>query len=333
MSAPTSPMLGNFVVLNQEVGRGTFGRVYKALHVPTGLMAAAKMILPGHMEKTKVLAEVHLLRRLIHSNIVRFYDHFELADGTDVIFMELVDHCERIEQVQSQGARVGHCDLLDRLQSQGKLQEPEARSYFGQIASAVAFMHSQGVVHLDLKLDNILLGSDGRAKLCDFGLAHEFKRDAATGLPIPERLSVFCGSMSYVAPEVLLCRFRRPSTGAVYDYDAELVDVWSLGVMLFGLMAGFFPFNSAEKSDWRFASVCGSVLKRRSMTRSVYGLYERPCFLSDGAVALIDACLGLKPSERFSMAQILASPWLSGSGGKSLKAQESYCEEQVLRCV
>ncbi|GAU20990.1 hypothetical protein TSUD_201390 [Trifolium subterraneum] len=115
--------------------------------------------------------------------------------------------------------------LLDKLSYVNKLDECEARKLFQQLIDAVDYCHNNGVYHRDLKPENLLIDSKGNLKVSDFGLSALKKSD--------DVLSTRCGSPCYVAPEVLMNK----------GYDGAAVDVWSCGVILFELLAGFLPFD------------------------------------------------------------------------------------------
>merc|ERR1711908_249506 len=98
----------------------------------------------------------------------------------------------------------------------------------------------------DLKLENVLLNDAGVLKLIDFGLSHQYARDAKTGeIDRSRPITGFCGSKSYAAPELLAGAF----------YDGYQADMWSIGVCLFGLLNGFFPVDEAKPSDWRYTKL------------------------------------------------------------------------------
>ncbi|RRT48360.1 hypothetical protein B296_00046276 [Ensete ventricosum] len=120
-------------------------------------------------------------------------------------------------------------ELFDRIARNGKLKEDEARKYFQQLIDAVDYCHSRGVFHRDLKPENLLLDSNGVLKISDFGLS---------ALPQQEDglLYTTCGTPNYVAPEVVKDK----------GYDGAKSDIWSCGVILFVLMAGYLPFEDSN---------------------------------------------------------------------------------------
>jgi len=183
--------------------------------------------------------------------------------------------------------------LFTRVIETGSLTEDEARPFMAQLASAVSYLHSEGIVHCDIKLENILL-KDEQIKLCDFGLAHAFARPPWGGKPLATPLTKVCGSKSYCAPEVL--------SGSPYDgYGA---DMWSCGVCCFAMHAGFFPLEEASTSDWRFGRLRHADTSGLSPTMIIFGFYERECSFSPTMIDLIDGLLALEPSRRLTAEQM-----------------------------
>merc|ERR1711871_1330679 len=122
----------------------------------------------------------------------------------------------------------------------GCLPEPVAKTYFSQLMQAVQHCHQRGVAHRDIKLENIGVAEDGVLKLLDFGLAKPNQSQHS-------RLHDLCGSKNYLAPEV--------STLGPNGYNGFVADVWSCGIVLFAMLAGFFPLEGTSASDWRFQEV------------------------------------------------------------------------------
>ncbi|XP_064642595.1 testis-specific serine/threonine-protein kinase 3-like [Lineus longissimus] len=169
-------------------------------------------------------------------------------------------------------------DLLQYVNQAGVLPEAEARRLFRQIIAAVKVLHEAKVVHRDIKLDNILLDEDNNVKLADFGFAR---------LQYSYELSkTFCGSYAYAAPEIL--------DGE--DYDGKLADVWSLGVCLYGMLHGRVPFHE-EDVDILRQSMDGEIHFNAGVTKEC----------SD----LIRSMLRVDRSQRVSLADIVASPWMT----------------------
>lgn len=151
---------------------------------------------------------------------------------------------------------------------------------FSQLVGAVAYVHSKQCVHRDLKLENILLDKHENVKLCDFGFTREYEGKASY-------LQTFCGTICYSAPEMLKGE----------KYAGEKVDVWSLGIILYALLAGELPYDDDDDQ----------ITKRRILT-------EDPIYndkFTDEAKALINLLLSKRPLIRPSLEDILSHPFLS----------------------
>lgn len=122
-------------------------------------------------------------------------------------------------------------DLMFHMQRQRRLPEEHARFYSAEITLALSFLHDKGIIYRDLKLDNVLLDSEGHVKLTDYGMCKE-------GLRLGETTSTFCGTPNYIAPEIL--------RGDDYDFG---VDWWALGVLLFEMLVGRSPFDIVGQTD------------------------------------------------------------------------------------
>lgn len=153
--------------------------------------------------------ELEILRKAKHPNIVKLVEEYK-TDEYVYLIMEFL--------------KAG--DLLEDLSEKKTYSEREASKMVADLASAIAYLHSQSIVHRDLKLENILIQNfnDGTItlKLGDFGLAEK----------LDEKLNLKCGSPVYVAPEIL---FGKP-----YGFE---VDVWSLGIITYILLCGYAPFQ------------------------------------------------------------------------------------------
>jgi len=270
----------------REIGSGGYGKVVAAKNTRTGEKVAAKIVSTGRMKMHAIQKEIDLMARFSHPNIIALRGQEQIGKNM-VIYMELA----------------GGGELFSRVINAGSLTEDEARPYFRELLLAVQHMHEKGVVHRDLKLENVLLHDD-HCKVCDFGLAHvhepdpdkphQFKR-----VPLRE----VCGSKSYCAPEVLAGR----------GYAGEPADVWSCGICLFAMLAGFFPLDEASGSDWRFERVKMAAAHAMSATHTIFGFYERPCTLTREVTDLIDGMLIVDPARRLTVQEVINSPWFTGA--------------------
>jgi len=268
-----------------ELGTGGYGKVVKAVHAD-GRFAAAKLISTGRMKRTAIEKEIGFMAKLKHPHIVEFFGWEQLPEHNRmIIYMELA----------------GSGELFSRVINAGCLTEAEARHYFVQIMQAVQHMHSVGVVHRDLKLENVLLDGADNCKVCDFGLAHEYEFSANKELQLT-KLREICGSKSYCAPEVL----------QGHGYDGFPTDVWSCGICLFAMLAGFFPLDEASGADWRYERVKLAAASGQSTTCTIFGFYDRPCTLSREVTSVIDGMLTVDPARRLQVPETLGSPWALG---------------------
>jgi serine/threonine protein kinase len=160
------------------------------------------------------------------------------------------------------------------------LEDFQAKNLFAQILSAVSYSHSRSVAHLDLKLENVLVDRDWRTKVIDWGLS--------TTDPI--NCFKLCGTPEYAAPEMWTRSKSVP-------FDARAADVFSLGVMLYALLVGRFPFTSCELSAMRRG-------------QEVPALNLDSVGLSENAKDLLLAMLRSNPEGRITAEEILKHPWL-----------------------
>lgn len=200
--------------LGRMLGHGTFAKVYLARNLQTGKSMAMKVvgkdkvIKVGMMEQIK--REISVMKMVKHKHIVEL--HEVMASKSKIYFaMDLVKGGELFNKI-----------------AKGRLREDVARVYFQQLISAVDFCHSRGVYHRDLKPENLLLDEDGNLKVTDFGLSAFSEHLKQDGL-----LHTTCGTPAYVAPEVISKK----------GYDGAKADIWSCGVILYVLLAGFLPFQ------------------------------------------------------------------------------------------
>lgn len=265
--------------LGRMLGHGTFAKVYHARNVHTGhsvamkVVGKEKVIKVGMMDQIK--REISVMKMVKHPNIVEL--HEVLASKTKIYFaMELVRGGELFGKI-----------------SKGRLREDVARNYFQQLISAIDFCHSRGVYHRDLKPENLLLDEDGHLKVTDFGLSAFSDHLRQDGM-----LHTTCGTPAYVAPEVI----------AKKGYDGAKVDIWSCGVILYVLLAGFLPFQD------------DNIV---AMYRKIYrGDFKCPPWLSSEARKLITKMLDPNPNSRISIAKIMSSSWFKKSIPRTLRKNE-----------
>lgn len=177
--------------------------------------------------KFQIFREVWLHARLSHENIIALHAAFQ--EGDQVIMVEeYADGCDLLALLQRHGGR-----LSEQLSVQAVL---------GPFVRALDYMHSMGILHRDVKPENILFTKDMVLKLGDFGLAIDVSKEA----PVTR-----AGTLDYMAPEVLRCPYKsRPeeNKGDVSMHYGGAADVWAVGVLAFELLAGFPPFYDPCRS-------------------------------------------------------------------------------------
>ncbi|KAM6582521.1 hypothetical protein CsatB_009523 [Cannabis sativa] len=252
------------------LGQGNFGKVYHGRNLETGQSVAIKVIdkekimKVGMIEQTK--REISVMRLVKHPNVVEFYE--VMATKTKIYFvMEYVKGGELFNKI-----------------SKGKLQEDMARKYFQQLISAVDYCHSRGVYHRDLKLENLLLDENGVLKVTDFGLSALVESRPEEHVVM---LKTACGTPAYAAPEVLCRR----------GYDGAKADIWSCGVILFVLLAGYLPFHDTNLME---------LYKKIGKAN-----YKCPNWFSLEVRKLQARILNPNPNKRISIAKIMENPWFT----------------------
>ena len=254
-------ILDNDFKILTPLGVGSFGEVKLACHIPTKTQVAVKILRKKSNALGEMNSEVKILQTLEHSNIIHFFHVIDTQSTTYII----------TEYVAGK-------DLQMFLSEVGCLKEQEARPIFQQVVSAVHFLHQRRIAHRDIKLENILIDGDGNVKLCDFGMAIQL----AEG----QKLEEICGSLHYIAPEMLS---RKP-------YDGLAVDMWSLGVVLYAMVTGQFPYAEDTLDGMH-----------RLITNTKYPIFyhlSKPCHI------IIAQLLMVSTQERITICQLLQRQWL-----------------------
>ncbi|CAA0842357.1 CBL-interacting serine/threonine-protein kinase 23 [Striga hermonthica] len=253
--------------LGRTLGEGTFAKVKFARNLETGENVAIKILDKEKVLKHKMIGqikrEISTMKLIRHPNVIRMFE--VMASKTKIyIVMEFVTGGE----------------LFDKIASSGRLKEDEARKYFQQLINAVDFCHSRSVYHRDLKPENLLLDANGLLKVSDFGLSALPQQVREDGL-----LHTTCGTPNYVAPEVINNK----------GYDGAKADLWSCGVILFVLMAGYLPFEESN-----LMALYKKIFKAD---------FTCPPWFSSSAKKLIKRILDPNPSTRITIAEVLENDW------------------------
>lgn len=249
------------------LGKGAFGQVYEAQITGTSHHVAVKIIekrsLKSEEMVRRVKNEVTIHYQLRHPNILELYHFFEDASHVYLV-TEVCSHGELYQYMQKK---------------QGKLEASAARRLFRDIALGMDYLHAHGIIHRDLKLSNILLDKDHRAKIGDFGLAVRVNN------PWIAEQQTICGTPNYLPPEIL---DKQP-----YGLSA---DVWSLGCLLYTFLVGRPPFEEDEL--WA------------TFERARRADVNIPTTLPPDAADLLRSLIVKRPGQRLTMAQIMKHPFL-----------------------
>lgn len=253
--------------LGRTLGEGTFAKVKFARNVETGENVAIKILDKEKVLKNKMIGqikrEISTMKLVRHPNVIRMYE--VMASKTKIyIVLEFVTGGE----------------LFDKIATKGRLKEDEGRKYFQQLINAVDYCHSRGVFHRDLKPENLLLDANGMLKVSDFGLSALPQQVREDGL-----LHTTCGTPNYVAPEVINNK----------GYDGAKADLWSCGVILFVLMAGYLPFE-----DSNLAALYKKIFKAD---------FTCPPWFSTSAKKLIKRILDPNHMTRITIGEVIENEW------------------------
>jgi 5'-AMP-activated protein kinase catalytic alpha subunit len=252
--------------IGRQLGQGNFAKVYYARNLTSGQAVAIKIIDKDKITRVGLIVqikrEISIMRLVRHPNVLQL---FEVMASKGKIYFVL------------EYAKGG--ELFNKI-SKAKFSEDVARRYFHQLISAVEYCHSRGVYHRDLKPENLLLDDNDNLKVSDFGLSALAESKRQDGL-----LHTTCGTPAYVAPEVLSRR----------GYDGSKADIWSCGVILFVLVAGYLPFH-----DPNLIEMYRKISKAE---------YRCPRSFSVELKDLLYRMLDPNPSTRIPISKIKKSIW------------------------
>lgn len=260
-----------YKVLKDSIGSGLFGEVRICHQLSTNKVFAVKIIskagLPSDcVKKKQVSVQVKIMQNLEHPCIVKILDFFE-----DACSFYLV-----MEYVKGP-------DLLAKLEECGRFNEKEAAKVMKQILSALAYMHTQNIVHRDIKCDNILLEpNEGKpiVKLIDF--------DTVTKLNHSKKIKGVYGTVYYMAPELI---------EGLYN---EKCDVWSSGIVLYSMITKTFPYGGG----------CDEIIMRNILNTDINFEALKIWRASDQLIDFLKQLLIKNPSTRISAKAACSHPWI-----------------------
>ena len=254
---------------DKKIGSGFLSKVYLSTNKIDNLNYAVKII-----KKKKVLKnglsldiiknEIEIQERIIHPNIVRMYSHYE-DENNYYCFLEYINGPSLLNIME---------------QKKNGLSERETCKYFLQILESIKFLHSNKIIHRDIKLENFLIENNTIIKLIDFGCCVLLTEDE------PKRLSI-CGTHLYMSPELI--------NSQPYDY---CVDIWALGVLFFELLHGYSPFG---KRDDNYNIIYGNILINKIKFNKE---------LTNNCLDLLSKMLENDCEKRIDIFGILNHPWI-----------------------
>lgn len=272
----------NSYIIGRDIGKGAYAVVKLAIHKGTGQKFAVKIYDKSKFAETSRMKnayrEIQILQALSHPHIIKLYETHETPEALYLI-LEYIQGCSLNEYVKKHSER--------------RLSDQEACRIFFQLTSALLYCHSQAIAHRDIKFDNVLLDCNNNVKLIDFGFS--------TNTQTPSR--VFCGTPSYMAPEII----------QKVEYLGPPVDIWACGVVLFGMICGYFPFKS--QSD------------KECYKKILNGIVYIPNFVSKGPRDLLEKTLKVNPDQRIAIKELIECGWFKEMGMKN----ETRLEEPKIK--
>ncbi|KAK6508063.1 hypothetical protein TWF506_010171 [Arthrobotrys conoides] len=261
--------------LGRALGEGASGRVCLGKHQKTGRFAAIKVINKDKTQGTTTSIQEagcdiqHAIEREIavmnipaHPNMIELY---EIWDSQDEIYLVL--------------EYVSGGDLLQYMTRKRFLPEKEVARLFKQLITGLSHLHRFSIYHRDLKHENLMMDQNGNVKIGDFGMA--------ALQPAGQRFKSACGSPNYAAPEVV----------QGFPYNGSTADIWSSGVILYGMLTHQLPFDDPDTSVVLSRIVCAE--------------YKLPRSISFEAADLIKRMLELDPARRINLENILEHPFIT----------------------
>jgi eukaryotic-like serine/threonine-protein kinase len=260
---PQNSIVGDYRLID-FLSAGGMGEVYRAVHATTGRVAAVKVLANSGSDEgltKRFINEARIQASLSHPYIVEFYQFLEV-NGHPCIVMEYVD---------------GQT-LTDLIKQSKGLRLTDALYIFKAVVEAIGYIHSHNIIHRDIKSSNVKIGSTGRVKVLDFGIA---KGSFTPGLTVT---GAIVGTLLYISPEQL--------KGMAADARS---DIWALGVLLYEMVTGIVPFNADTFGD--LYEKINAVSYKPPLTINQY--------LPREIETIISRCLKKNPADRYQTTQEL----------------------------
>lgn len=277
--------------IKKILGKGAYATVRLAQHNETSKKVAIKTYdkyqIIDPTKRANMLREIEILKKLDHPNIIKLYETVDTPKHFHLV-LEYVSGLSLYTYIKS---KPNSC-----------LDETEAKRIFKQILGALDYCHCRSIAHRDIKLDNILLDEKNNVKIIDFGFSTMNSND--------EKSRIFCGTPSYMAPEIV---GRK-------DYYGMQADVWALGILLYAMLCGKMPFKAYNDKE----------LYRRIEK----GNFTLPNTVPECFKKVISKMLEVNPKKRPSIKALLDDEWPSSGGNYNWNIQNyvsrSTCETNSL---
>lgn len=315
-------------VFGDKIGKGAFGKVKEGLCSETLQRVAIKILSKKRLRKVPrgiqtTLREIRELRKLKHKNVITLIDVYcKVEDDEDNLgifnwFPEIEE--ENIMWRYDDGNEVRKkvevvkwymvfeycpCSLQTLIEQSpmGKLSEASAHQYFGHLIDGLEYLHSQSIIHHDIKPGNMLITADGVLKISDFGVAEQFSPYDNSDMLCEE----FSGTHQFLSPEVV---------DGSSSYCGTKVDIYAAGVTLYNMVTGRYPFEFHSEANilGLYDDIC-------------QGAFTIPSDIDPDLQSLIQFLLQKNPDQRCTIAQCRAHPWMTRQieTGESLSRVMSY---------
>ncbi|MDD4931740.1 MAG: serine/threonine-protein kinase [Candidatus Colwellbacteria bacterium] len=309
LHSKSSTTIGDYVYIHPAIGKGSSSRVYYGYHRSTGNVVAVKKISKNSIQKIsmeRITNEIELMKRLNDTNIVQYKDM--IADNNYIYI--ITDYCN--------GGSLQN--FIEEYRGYPEnFSEDEVKIYMRQIRNALEYLVSKNIYHRDIKPHNIFVNyknkvpgkhnaADIELKIGDFGFAKEIGSD--------DMDNTLCGTPMYIAPEI------------VYEKKFHInSDLWSIGIILFQLLYGFFPFGTPKNILELMKNIDSTVLKfplpneKEGLSRSVHDLLTR--------------LLQRDPKKRITWIDFFQHRWFTETADigadmlETIELDESLIEDQI----
>ena len=255
-------------IISSDLGIGSYAEVKLGIHKSTKRKYAIKIydknLLNDEDKKYTIKNEIFILRQLNSENIMKLYDVIETNNNLYLI-LEYINGISLLEYIQ-------------RKKNQ-RINENICKKFFYQIVKAVLYCQKKNIYHRDIKLENILIVNDNIIKLIDFGFAIKCNKN--------EYQEFFCGTLNYMPPEIVNKQ----------KYIPFYSDIWSLGILLYTMLFGIFPFKSSNDE------------KLFELINEAKLIFPNNIEVSDKVKSLISKIIVIKPTKRLSLEEILNDSW------------------------